>query len=82
MFKRDKYGLTSSQKLILLILYHKEVKNIQDFGQKIGFKTYAQISKLITELEKKKFVFKKRESIYSTVKITKKGEKIVKDLIE
>lgn len=80
MLIRDIHGLTFSQKLILFILENKEIKNIQDFGQKIGLKTYAQISKLITELEKKGFVSKEKKSIYSFIKITKKGRKIVGDL--
>lgn len=82
MIKRDIHGLTSSQKFILFILYHKDVKNVREFGQKIGFSTYAQISKLISELGKKGFVSKERKSIYSIIKITDKGRELVNDLIK
>jgi len=81
MLQRDINGLTASQKLILAVLYNREVRNIQDFGRTIGLKTYAQISKIIKELEELKLVTKKKESIHIIVKITKKGREIIGEIL-
>ena len=83
MIKRDEFGLTQSQKVILLILsIKKEITNIRHLGDIIGIKTYCQISKIVSELRDLFYLKKNKKGLYVTITITKKGEEIVSEMLE
>jgi DNA-binding MarR family transcriptional regulator len=80
----DKYNLTYTQYIIMLVLWEEEKISIKELGEKL-FLDSGTISPVVKKLVKQglleKFRFKEDERIVM-VKLTEKGKEIKKEIVE
>ena len=80
----DKFGLTYTQYLVLLVLWEKDGQSVKEIGNKI-FLDSGTLTPLINKLEKKGIINKKKNKDDErglVISLTEKGKKLKSEIVE